>query len=349
MYKVKLTTGTDYGAINMVRQTAGGKAISCCGKYQFYIGEEVDSPDFWVVRNKLLKKKETVNIAPENTILVTSEPKSIIHFPKRYTDQFGIFCSCQDHLKKRKNIRFCIPVLPWFVGFVRKNGKITYTRTYDDFKNTSVVEKTKLISVITSAKAYTQGHQDRIDFVEKLKMHYGDKLDVFGRGFKDFDDKWDVLAPYKYHIALENSSSKYYWTEKLADCYLAETFPIYYGCTNVGDYFPQGSYASVDIYNFEKAVELIDSLIANEEYEKQKSNLCESKKLVLEDYNMFNVIASICDTLNPDMQKKQVELSPAITILDWENLNRRLIKQNFFSIKKALRKILKRNSVLKSL
>ncbi len=348
MYKVKLTTGNDFGAINMIRQTAGGKAISSCGKYQFYIGDDVKDPDFWVVRNKLLKDEEVVNVAPENTILVISEPKSIISFPKKYTDQFGVFCSCQDHLKKRKNIRFTIPVLPWFVGFVRKNGKISYTRTYDDLKNASIPNKTKLISVITSDKAFTQGHQDRIDFVEKLKEHYGDKLDVFGRGFNEFDDKWDVLAPYKYHIALENSSSKFYWTEKLADCYLAGTFPIYYGCTNLQDYFPKESFAAIDIYDFAKAVELIDSLIANEEYAIQKSNLQKCKDLVLDDYNMFNVIASICDGLEPNLPKKTVKLIPAKNIFDYEYHHIAFLR-GLFNIKKALRKILKRNSVLKSL
>lgn len=50
-------------------------------------------------------------------------------------------------------------------------------------------KKTKLISVITSNKAFTKGHLKRIEFVEKLKAYYGDKLDVFGQGFNSFEDK----------------------------------------------------------------------------------------------------------------------------------------------------------------
>lgn len=59
---------------------------------------------------------------------------------------------------------------------------------------------------------------------------------------------WPVLGDSKlplfeshYHLAIENCESRFYFTEKLLDCFLTATVPIYWGCRNIGDYFdPRG-------------------------------------------------------------------------------------------------------------
>jgi hypothetical protein len=40
-----------------------------------------------------------------------------------------------------------------------------------------------------------------------------------------------------FHIAIENTSIKNYFSEKLLDCFRSHTVPIYYGCPNIGEYF----------------------------------------------------------------------------------------------------------------
>jgi len=40
-----------------------------------------------------------------------------------------------------------------------------------------------------------------------------------------------------FHIAIENTSIANFFTEKLIDCFQTKTVPIYYGCTNIGDFF----------------------------------------------------------------------------------------------------------------
>ncbi len=337
MYKVKITAGSGIQNLEILRQMPGRKNVSRCGKYQFFINEDVEEPDFWIVRNKYQKRPETHNISPLNTILMVSEPRSVVSFPKKYRDQFGMLCTCQEGVKHR-NVIYCPPVLPWWVGASSKNGVDKITLDYDDLKKNPVPQKTKLLSVITSDKAFTQGHQDRIEFVEKLKEHYGDELDVFGRGFNEFEDKWDVLAPYKYHIALENSSFKYYWTEKLADCYLASTFPIYYGCTNIADYFPDNAYKTIDIHNFQEAVVTIDQIIAKNEFEKNQDALKKAKELVLDDYNVLNFITDCLDTLDPSLPKQSFTIKPAITIFDWHNVYLYFIERNIFALKKLFRR-----------
>ena len=47
----------------------------------------------------------------------------------------------------------------------------------------------------------------------------------------------DFFESSKFHIAVENSRQKNYFTEKLIDCFASKTVPIYYGCPNIGDWF----------------------------------------------------------------------------------------------------------------
>jgi len=255
-----------------------------------------------------------------------------------------MLCSCQEELK-HKNIHYTPAILPWFVG-ISQTGKFVCTMDYDTLKAIDTPPKSKLISVVTSNKAFTKGHQDRIKFVERMKEHYGDSLDVFGRGYKSFDDKWEVLAPYKYHIAIENCSNKYYFTEKLSDCYLTETYPIYYGCTNIYDYFPKSSSTTIDIRRPDEAISIIDTTIRQNEYENNRLLLRQCKELVLEKYNMFDMIASYCDMLDPAATKVPITLKPAVSALDWHNAYLYLFENNYYNLKMKLNKMFKKTSIL---
>ncbi len=343
MYKVNITTGAN--SDSWLRQTMGGKGISHCGKYQFFIDSPTPDPDFWVVRNKYIKEATSFVVSPENTVLMVSEPLSVVNFPQRYCNQFALYYTCQEQARHINKVEGGA-ALPWFIGGVKADGH--HTITYDKLKNSAIPAKTKLLSVITSNKAFTQGHQDRIDFVTRLKAYYGDRLDVFGRGFNEFEDKWDVLAPYKYHISLENSSSRLYWTEKISDCYLAGTFPIYYGCSNIGDYFPSTGFQTIDIADFDGAVAIIDQIIASNHYEQSLAALETCKNLVLDDYNIFTLISKCCDRLNPTALKTKCVLQPAKTLFDWHNFKLYFFKRNFFVVKGKLKAIFGKHSSLKS-
>jgi hypothetical protein len=41
----------------------------------------------------------------------------------------------------------------------------------------------------------------------------------------------------QFHIAFENCREKNYFTEKLMDCFITKTIPIYYGCPNIEEFF----------------------------------------------------------------------------------------------------------------
>lgn len=319
------------------RQTKNDAMVSLNGKYRFIIDDNFKNPDFWVVQGKGVRQKTICNVAPENVIFLNTEPRSVLNYPQKYLSQFGLVSTSQFPTKHR-NVHYAQAVLPWFVGYKEDavTGKCTFSIDYDTLKNNGFPKKEKLISVISSNLAVSRGHINRLKFVEKLKAYYGDKIDIFGRGFNGFDDKWDILSKYKYHICIENCSELYYWTEKISDCFLAGTYPFYYGCKNLSDYFPQESFTPIDILDFEKSKDIINEMIEKDKCETAAAALTEAKNLVLDKYNLFEYIASLCDMLDPDAKKEDVEIVPCNSTLDVRNFMNYMFFRSYYKTEMKL-------------
>ncbi len=97
MYKIKLTPyRPELGEI-FYRQTHNHQLMSADGRYRFYIDEPIDEPDFWVVNGKGVRQPESCMVAPQNTIMLATEPKSVLVYPQKYLRQFGLVCTCQEN------------------------------------------------------------------------------------------------------------------------------------------------------------------------------------------------------------------------------------------------------------
>tara|TARA_B110000116_G_scaffold150349_1_gene130039 strand:- start:375 stop:1247 length:873 start_codon:yes stop_codon:yes gene_type:complete len=102
--------------------------------------------------------------------------------------------------------------------------------------NSVSISKTNLLSLIASKKDHLEGHKLRheiVDYIGKIDL----EADIMGRGYNSFENKEDGLASYCYSIVIENNQESNYFTEKLIDCCLCETIPIYWGAPNIGNYF----------------------------------------------------------------------------------------------------------------
>jgi hypothetical protein len=70
-------------------------------------------------------------------------------------------------------------------------------------------------------------------------------VDFYGWGQNEtnlkgsIQQKKDGIADYKFSICIENSSNRNYHTEKIIDAFLSKTVPIYWGCSNIGNFFNQ--------------------------------------------------------------------------------------------------------------
>lgn len=290
----------------LLRQSPGSKGIwgDCC----FFINEEIEECDCWVVYGGLSKFEEVI-CPPENTIFIALEPSTIKEYNPKFLKQFGKIISCDRRIEHR-NVKYNQQSQLWHIGRRWKDGKIiSLSKGFDELQAQSNFKKEKLISVIVSKKNFTEGHRKRLKFIEKLRDHFGTNIDVFGRGINDIEDKWDAIEPYKYHIVLENSNIPDYWTEKLSDALLAGSYPFYYGCPNISDYFPKNSLTKIDIEDIENSVSIIENTIKYKKYEKSIEDISKARKLVLNKYNLFPMISEICMESSV-FEEKRVKIKP---------------------------------------
>lgn len=256
----------------LARQTPGGRLA--WKDATFCINEDVAECQAWVVHEALVKA-ETTRCPADQVILLAGEPPDIKSYEPRWLGGFSRVVSCHREMR-HAGLSLGQTGLPWMVG-----------RSYDDLIAVDFPAKSADISVICSDKAMVGGHRRRLRFVERL-------LDLspmprFGRGFRELPDKWDGLAPFRYSVAIENSRHEHYWTEKIADCFLAGTVPIYWGAPNIRDYFPADAMIVLDTLDPVEVARIIKSEATPEAYQRRLPALREAKRRVLDDYNLFEV------------------------------------------------------------
>ncbi|MCA9026210.1 MAG: hypothetical protein KDA86_13460 [Planctomycetaceae bacterium] len=106
------------------------------------------------------------------------------------------------------------------------------------------------------------------------------------------------MSDYRYHVAVENHIAEHHWTEKLADAFLGATLPFYFGCPNASDYFPAESFIPIDIRDFDTAVSTIKDAIDSHQYERRLPVILETRRLVLEEINLFSVLSGEIEKRN---------------------------------------------------
>ncbi len=169
-------------------------------------------------------------------------------------------------------------------------------------------KKRHMSCIISNANIYP-GHRRRLALIQQL-IDAGLEFDLRGRGFRPVSDKWTSLAPYRYSIALENEAIPHYFTEKITDCFLAWTIPLYWGCTNLETYFPSEAFIRINAEDPAEAVRIIRSL-DEREYKHRFPALTEARRLAIEKYQplaKINNILSGCSSRS----KIQCRIDPVL-------------------------------------
>ena len=270
---------------------------------EFHCDPNINDCDYWVILHDF-KYHGHACCPQNNTIFVTGEPVTVKKYSRKFLKQYATVITAQESLPHSHVIQ-THQALTW--GF---------HKTYDEIIHMQPFDKNKFMSVVSSNKRFSKGHEQRYQFVLDMKRYFGDKLDLYGRGISEFNDKWDVLAPYMYSIAIENSSSKNYITEKLTECFLSYTFPLYSGCPNVDDYYPKGSYEWIDISDRDGSIDLIEKIRHDPNYyQKHLPAVCDARKRYLEQYDLYPLLAGIIVELEEKKEvfgpKKEIHISPA--------------------------------------
>ena len=136
-------------------------------------------------------------------------------------------------------------------------------------------DKNKNISFIYSDKQWKHGHRLRYTLADHLKNH-GSEVDYYGSGSQNkIEFKGIGLKDYRFSVVIENSLQDDYFTEKLIDCFLTGTLPIYWGTKNIKNYFDENGIIFLpnsDEWGFDmnKTIDLLKSL--DENYYQSKFN-----------------------------------------------------------------------------
>ncbi len=117
------------------------------------------------------------------------------------------------------------------------------------------LNKTRMTSLIASAKRDTEGHRLRHAVAGWIGETSRD-VDLLGRGYKPFAAKAGGLAPYRYSVVIENVREANYFSEKLVDAVLCTTVPIYWGCPNLARFIdPAGIIQCQDEDDIRRAID----------------------------------------------------------------------------------------------
>ncbi|MCX6786450.1 MAG: glycosyltransferase family 10 [Candidatus Kaiserbacteria bacterium] len=337
MEKIKVKISTNSPGRSPIRQTSG--QLGVWGNCQFYFDDDINDCDWWVVYEGL-KEKQTILCDSKRTILVTAESSHIKTYNPDFLRQFHTIVTTQRQIKASKIVHRWPQI--WHLGMPYHKLRThtdAYTKTYDELKVTKP-NKTKLISIIASANASTKGHCERVAFVAALKEHFKERLDIFGAGVNHINDKWDGIAPYRYHIVIENSVEKDYWTEKLSDAFLAGAYPIYFGCPNIHAYFPEQTLTTIDIRKPAEAIVIIERVLRQDCYTTSQEALVAAKQLILNDYQFFPALHQIIHDTSKEVGTEnktfvtiepEVQLQPNVLRRIIHALQTRSLKKTFFN------------------
>ncbi len=276
---------------------------------QFVLTDEDGTADWLVVFDDLATPLDTP-IPWSRRIVFLSEPTHMKRYALRYLNQFGVVVGPVPVGRwYRGRVVRQQPALPWYYGVSWKND------TALDWEAMSRHPiKSRRISVVASAKDWRPLYRERRRFVQKLKEALGAELDEFGHGVRPVDDKAEAVAPYRYHVVLENNKIDQFWTEKLADAYLGEAFPIYSGGGELDRDFDPASFATIDVSNPDKAVEVVRGILAADPAAHAQRLLQAMHERVLKVHNVFAVCERIIRDLGNDEQRlrEPVTLHPSL-------------------------------------
>ncbi|SHN24067.1 glycosyltransferase family 10 domain-containing protein [Mucilaginibacter sp. OK098] len=264
--------------------------------YKFEIDNDCRECDYWIVWGDIPHEHErmVVKCPPSNVIYMTDEAHEQKQFNQKFLDQFNYVITCREDLHHRNLIQ------------THEINHWQLSKSFTDVYSTAKIEKTKSLSVVCSDLTILIGHKKRFAFVNKLIGHFKDRIDVYGRGFNPIDDKWDALAPYKYSVAIENSAIPGYFTEKITECYLAHTLPIYYGPPDITSYFAPESLVRIDVDDYRSGILTIEKLLEEDPWEQLQDTLIEQKLLYLNKYQLFPALCNVVSKLDgPQGEKKR--------------------------------------------
>lgn len=236
-----------------------------------------DSYEYAIVFNYAFPGKD---LPKKNVIGFSHEPREIL----KPSPEF-----CQFALKKIG--AYYIDDVSGLPNNFKLGNTFVCPHEYEKSEN-EIYSHENIMSFQTSTKTMTSGHLYRRKLVDEI-LKTDMNIHIYSQGLskiiedprviKDFDyDNWGVYVSmtyekYKYQIVIENVRNYVWRTEKLSNCIVKETIPLYYGCVNARKKF--GDFLFELTGDINKDMEIIKHVYTN----KPDTNTKYAKKVFYED------------------------------------------------------------------
>jgi hypothetical protein len=210
--------------------------------YNKFIGNDLELKDKPIsIFNDYTPTLEELNVNPYN-FLIIQEPNQL----------FGL----HDWTIQNQHLFSCIltwgdKILSQCENSILLPMGTTFIHGKDKYKELAIRDKKFEVSFICGSKNIIDGQQLRQRIYSKQSQ-----IEVPTKWFYTTSKPKDICFENSmFHIAVENSKNKNYFTEKIIDAFLSKTIPIYWGCPNIEKYFD-----SRGIITFNNENELVDIL-----------------------------------------------------------------------------------------
>lgn len=153
-------------------------------------------------------------------------------------------------------------ILTWNEDLVRDFDHAIFTPFgtspyWNRMEYTSEYQKSDKVTFIRGAKhAAVRGHDlrwellDRQAEISKPHEFYDRTTPEYASNAEEdilwFAQRTHIFATPLFHIAIENTANVNYFTEKIMDCFLFKTLPIYFGCPSIGRFFDMNGIITFD-------------------------------------------------------------------------------------------------------
>ena len=200
---------------------------------------------YFAIDSPFLRKSTNQDVM---LIGVQAEPHAILHHRQMLIDHhknFDVILTHDDEiLKACPNARQYVWGTTWIPPSV--------------YNSIDIYRKQAKISCITGTKSQTDGHKFRLDLYRNQRRIQAPI--TWFRSSKDNpiisanasnnpvlgDSKEPLFLDYQYSVVIENTRQNNYFTEKLIDCLITKTIPIYYGCPNISNWFDTRGWVILD-------------------------------------------------------------------------------------------------------
>jgi hypothetical protein len=97
--------------------------------------------------------------------------------------------------------------------------------------------------------------------------------------------KLELFKNSQFSLVIENSMQENYFTEKLCDCLITKTIPVYCGCPNISDFFDTTGWIIINNYSFDELLMKLNTL--TEDYYMKHMDIVEKNLNTVKKYIDF--------------------------------------------------------------